>query len=303
MRDRELTRRQRATLVGLALACLFILAVLVVVAGGERTADRAATEPSPVTTAPQSTSSTVRRLSTTTTSPLATTSTTLAAASTTTSTVAVTTTTVPAPTLRGLVVDEAGTPLPGVGVYTYDEYGLAKQTTQTDGSGRYEIACPAGPVVVSASPIFTYSGAGGFGDLSQNFAFAFVDGAVEVAAARAPSCDAEAQTMLHPGGIITGRVYNPDGTTATDGDPVVAFGVMARALYPDNRVVINLIVSGGSYRVVGLPAGEYVITSCCAPDGNMTTIRIDAGATVNRDFYFGNPNGDPPAPAGEFSGT
>jgi phage gp45-like len=162
-------------------------------------------------------------------------------------------------TVSGIVRSD-GIPVPLAAILVSDVDGQILAQVAADETGRYRIeGLPDGDAVLTAS-------ATGYEPTAEP---------VGISADRPSTVDIElsAQAAVH--GVVTA----PDG-------PVVP-GATVTALDGDGRVVATAVTGpDGSYRLTGLPSGEYtVVTSVYEPVA--VRVRARAGELATADVVFG----------------
>jgi hypothetical protein len=203
-----------------------------------------------------------------------------------------TTTDPPAPwILSGRAVDANGAPISGVYVYDFGPasgMGYGPAVARSDIDGTYTIPCPSGPVLL-------YGGGPTFASVQSpdlNWQPAFVGGGESLSSATTPACQApgsepEMVTVMYPGGLITGTIYD------SAGNPVVGTGsggydvnASLPGLWDDVSELSGQPDANGRYWFVGLPPGDYVLDSGMrAHLGLRHTVHVEVGKTEIVDWW------------------
>jgi hypothetical protein len=206
------------------------------------------------------------------------------------------------PRSRGQIVDDSGAPIAGITVSLVTNMGVW-ELGASSADGSYDVPCVPPEdsfsgtsdmvfhLLLSGQPSRTFQ----LGDPALNYAYTYVGGTSDLSTAPPVPCltadEPAVVTTMHPGAILTGHIYNPDGQPAA----VVQYWVTP----PDGpspcicNVGFPLLGQDGSYRVVGLATGDYDVEASGGSNGS-AHIHLDAGTTLDRDIWWGTPNLDPP---------
>jgi hypothetical protein len=162
--------------------------------------------------------------------------------------------------VHGIAVDPAGAPIAGMYVYAGDPGAdtfvpLARPAGVTGTDGRFSLACPDSPVLLTPWPLNEPAGTLA---RSARWTATFVGGATNPRTASEADCHRDkepAVVRLQPGSAVEGTAEI--AAACNDGRS------LRLALFGDPRISVKLteVNDGQAFRVAGLPPGEHVLST------------------------------------------
>lgn len=171
----------------------------------------------------------------------------------------------PTGVIDGLVMDDAGSPVPSAGVVLMSDTGRALRTMEADDTGGFIFdALPAGRYSVGASRVGHAPRS--YGQTSAN--------AGSVTIALGPNGRFRARVRLPRVGGIGGVIVDEDGQPVSVAVHAQRFTMRNGARTLDDRAIATDADRQGRYRFADLPPGDYLV-SALGPDGELRRMTPD----------------------------